>query len=87
MTQYDKPKFNNIFLFKNRNAATNHKAPAFNVSIEFMDGTKWRGGLWRRTSQKGLEYFSGSLDPDTGDGGGARHSAQIVVDDSDDWVR
>lgn len=60
MTQY-----NNIAVFKAKKT-DNPKAPAFNVSIEFADGSKWKGGLWQRTSKNGVTYLSGNLETDTG---------------------
>lgn len=78
------PQYNNIAIFKNHKAGDNPKAPSHNVSIEFADGTKWKGGLWPRTSKAGLQYLSGNLEADTG-GGGARNSAQPAEDDLVDW--
>lgn len=57
MTQY-----NNIAIFKNK-PSDNPKSPTHNVSIEFADGTKWKGGLWPRTSKGGTQYLSGNLEP------------------------
>ena len=79
------PQYNNIAIFKNLKAGDNPKAPSHNVTIEFADGTKWKGGLWPRTSKNGLQYLSGNLEADTGGGGGARNSAQAADDDLVDW--
>lgn len=58
-------QYNNIAVFKAK-PSQNAKAPQFNVSIEFADGTKWRGGLWERTSKAGTKYLSGNLEADHG---------------------
>lgn len=78
------PQYNNIAIFKNMKAGDNPKAPSHNVTIEFADGTKWRGGLWPRASKNGLQYLSGNLEPDQG-GGGARHAAKATEEDLVDW--
>jgi uncharacterized protein (DUF736 family) len=59
-------QYNNIAIFKNTKAGENPKAPSHNVTIEFADGTKWKGGLWPRTSKGGLQYLSGNLEADDG---------------------
>lgn len=58
-------QYNNISVFKAK-PSQNEKAPQFNVVIEMADGTKWRGGLWERTSKAGTKYLSGSLEEDNG---------------------
>lgn len=78
------PKYNNIAIFKNTKAGDNNKAPSHHVAIEFADGTKWRGGVWPRTSKNGMQYLSGSLEADEG-GGGAKHAARQQDDDLVDW--
>jgi uncharacterized protein (DUF736 family) len=55
--------YNNIAIFKNTKGGENPKAPSHNVSIEFADGSKWKGGLWPRTSKTGTTYLSGNLEP------------------------
>lgn len=59
-------QYNNIAVFKAK-PSNNERAPSFNVQIEFADGSKWRGGLWEKTSKAGTKYLSGSLEPDTGE--------------------
>lgn len=61
MTQY-----NNISVFKAK-PSENPKAPTFNVIIEMANGEKFRGGLWKKQSAKGLDYLAGALEPDTGE--------------------
>lgn len=58
-------QYNNISVFKAK-PSQNEKAPQFNVVVEMADGTKYRGGLWERTSKAGTKYLSGSLDEDDG---------------------
>lgn len=62
-------QYNNIAVFKAKQT-DNPKAPAYNVAIEFADGTKWKGGLWQRTSKAGTTYLSGNLEEDNGTSGG-----------------
>jgi len=78
------PQYNNIAIFKNMKAGDNPKAPSHNVVIEFADGTKWKGGLWPRTSKNGMQYLSGNLEADNG-AGGAQHAARQQDDDLVDW--
>jgi len=79
-------QYNNIAIFKNAKAGENPKAPSHNVTIEFSDGTKWKGGLWPRTSKAGLQYLSGNLEADDGSkpSGAARPQRQ-QEDDLVDW--
>jgi uncharacterized protein (DUF736 family) len=77
------PQYNNIAIFKNMKAGENPKAPSHNVSIEFADGTKWKGGLWPRTSKNGLTYLSGNLEADNG--ASAQHAPRQQDDDLVDW--
>ena len=58
-------QYNNISVFKAK-PSQNDKAPQFNVVIEMADGSKYRGGLWERTSKAGTKYLSGSLEEDNG---------------------
>lgn len=78
-------QYNNISVFKAK-PSQNDKAPQFNVVVEMADGTKWRGGLWERTSKAGTKYLSGSLDEDNG---GMPKSApaknDFAVNDVVDW--
>lgn len=76
-------EYNNISVFKAK-PSDNAKAPLFNVAIEFADGMKWRGGLWKRVSKNGLEYLSGSLDEDDGKSGGSKKQNK-PNDDMIDW--
>lgn len=62
-------QYNNIAVFKSK-PSQNAKAPQFNVSIEFADGTKWTGGLWERTAKSGVKYLSGNLEPEGARNGG-----------------
>ena len=62
-------QYNNISVFKAK-PSDNPKAPQFNVVIEMADGTNWRGGLWETVSKAGTKYLRGSLEEDTGKGGG-----------------
>lgn len=73
-------QYNNISVFKAK-PSQNAKAPQFNVVIEMADGTKWRGGLWEATSKAGTKYLRGSLDEDTGQGGGGQVRAAQKNDD------
>jgi len=78
--------YNNISVFKAK-PSENPKAPIFNVVIELANGEKFRGGLWKKTSKKGVEYLAGSLEVDDGQGGGERRSAPAPKpqDDMVDW--
>lgn len=67
-------QYNNIAVFKAKKT-DNPKAPAYNVAIEFADGTKWKGGLWQRTSKAGTTYLSGNLEEDNGAPGGQTRAA------------
>ena len=78
-------QYNNIAVFKSK-PSQNAKAPQFNVAIEFADGTKWRGGLWERTSKAGTKYLSGNLEPDTGGKqSDARDDPPLAGNDIVDW--
>lgn len=81
MTQY-----NNISVFKAK-PSENPKAPVFNVVIEMANGEKFRGGLWKKTSKKGVDYLAGSLEVDDGQGGGQRSAPpqKAPADDMVDW--
>lgn len=69
-------QYNNISVFKPKKKSDNPNAPQFNVEVEMADGTKYRGGLWEKTSASGLRYLRGSLDIDNGQqGGGAPRQA------------
>jgi uncharacterized protein (DUF736 family) len=72
-------QYNNISVFKAKQS-NNDKAPQFNVVVEMADGTKWRGGLWEATSKAGTKYLRGSLDPDTGEGGGQRQTPRAKAE-------
>ena len=76
--------YNNIAIFKNTKAGENPKAPSHNVAIEFADGTKWKGGLWPRTSKAGMQYLSGNLELE---GSGGKETRKVTVQDDDlvDW--
>lgn len=76
--------YNNIAIFKNIKAGENPKAPSHNVAIEFADGTKWKGGLWPRTSKAGMQYLSGNLELE---GSGGKETRKVTVQDDDlvDW--
>lgn len=76
--------YNNIAIFKNTKAGENPKAPSHNVAIEFADGTKWKGGLWPRTSKGGMQYLSGNLELE---GSGGKETRKVTVQDEDlvDW--
>tara|TARA_R110000772_G_scaffold58_4_gene413 strand:- start:4797 stop:5039 length:243 start_codon:yes stop_codon:yes gene_type:complete len=78
-------QYNNIAIFKNTKAGDNPKAPSHNVQIEFSDGTKWKGGLWPRTSKAGLQYLSGNLEAD--DGSGATKQVRVAKPEEElvDW--
>lgn len=78
-------QYNNISVFKAK-PSTNDKAPQFNVVIEMADGKKWRGGLWEATSKAGTKYLRGSLDEDTGEGGGAPRQQQAAPRQEPDLV-
>lgn len=77
-------QYNNIAIFKNTKGGDNPKAPSHNVAIEFADGTKWRGGLWPRTSKGGMTYLSGNLEPDSGEQQQSK-SARQAEEDLVDW--
>lgn len=80
-------QYNNISVFKAK-PSENPKAPLFNVVIEMANGEKFRGGLWKKTSKKGVEYLAGSLEVDDGQGGGGQRRAAPapqVQDDVVDW--
>lgn len=81
-------QYNNISVFKAK-PSQNEKAPQFNVVIEMADGTKWRGGLWERTSKAGTKYLSGSLEEDNGGQIAPRSNPKkndfSVADDVIDW--
>lgn len=78
-------QYNNIAIFKNLKAGENPKAPSHNVSIEFADGTKWKGGLWPRTSKGGLQYLSGNLEADDGSAPKAAAPRRQQEEDLVDW--
>ena len=77
-------QYNNISVFKAK-PSQNEKAPQFNVVIEMADGTKWRGGLWERTSKAGTKYLSGSLEEDNGAPQQQRAAAPRREADVIDW--
>lgn len=79
MTQY-----NNIAIFKNK-PSDNPKAHTHNLAIEFADGTKWRGGLWPRTSKGGMQYLSGNLELDDGEKPERQAPKKQVEEDLVDW--
>jgi len=78
-------QYNNIAIFKNLKAGENPKAPSHNVTIEFADGTKWKGGLWPRTSKAGLQYLSGNLEADDGAAPKAAAPRRQQEEDLVDW--
>lgn len=79
-------EYNNISVFKAK-PSENPKAPLFNVVIEMSNGEKFRGGLWKKVSKKGVEYLGGSLEVDDGEGGGQRKApaAKPQQDTMVDW--
>lgn len=79
-------QYNNISVFKAK-PSENPKAPLFNVVVEMADGTKYRSGLWKKVSQKGVEYLQGNLEVDDGEGGGQRKApaSKPKQDDMVDW--
>ena len=83
-------QYNNISVFKAK-PSQNEKAPQFNVVVEMADGTKYRGGLWERTSKAGTKHLSGSLDEDNGAPGAVAPRSNpakndfSVADDVIDW--
>lgn len=78
-------QYNNIAIFKNLKAGENPKAPSHNVTIEFADGTKWKGGLWPRTSKGGLQYLSGNLEEDDGSAPKTAAPRRQQEEDLVDW--
>ena len=79
-------EYNNIAVFKAK-PSENPKAPLFSVVIEMADGQKFRGGLWKKVSKKGVEYLGGDLEIDDGEGGGQRRApaSKPKQDDMIDW--
>ena len=79
-------EYNNISVFKAK-PSENPKAPLFNVVIEMSNGEKFRGGLWKKVSKNGLEYLSGTLEEDDGQGGGQRKApaSKAKQEDLVDW--
>lgn len=78
-------EYNNISVFKAK-ASENPKAPLFNVVIEMSNGEKFRGGLWKKVSKNGLEYLSGTLEEDDGQGGGGQRKAPAAKPAQDSMV-
>lgn len=83
-------QYNNIAVFKN-DKRTNEKSPLYRVVIDMADGTKWEGGLWKKTSKNGTEYLGGELKPPYQGGGQQRQAPRPQAkrgsfDDMDDDV-